>query len=434
MPRPVAQSTSSAVQTLQAASSTPCALGTPANGAVQSDALVAVEERTPPGQSTTDQGQQTTPDKLLTLVPRRGVPKPNWGNMQRPLREGTFSLIEVGLDRFGSGSSLHRPVRHHIPPLNHWRNEQVVYERKPGSPLPTISAVVLAKPCWHQEASLSPLVPLVDSPASSEKSTASRDASHSRDEVENRQSTSTQAPATAKARIPSSSATQHGKKIQARSKGSASVGKKISSRSSGFEQIARPQASHLMQESGPKTWDRPQKRVRTAARTRVGSGQASVKVASPKSRRICKRSPATDDAARRAQISSTEDVSTVPQLELLEQGFCRVPPAEGSQHACEIRVGLDNGYWMCCDINIPPRSFNTPERLVPGKTLQMYILGAERGVLVAELDGNILGLEASDHLLVRPGQEYCLRNNSDSQYARLKMVLVTVPCEGAANE
>mmetsp|Transcript_125455 Transcript_125455/g.304693 ORF Transcript_125455/g.304693 Transcript_125455/m.304693 type:complete len:84 (-) Transcript_125455:88-339(-) len=81
---------------------------------------------------------------------------------------------------------------------------------------------------------------------------------------------------------------------------------------------------------------------------------------------------------------------------------------------------------MCCDIHIPPRSFNSPELLPLHKAIQLYILHAEQGALVAELDGEMVPLGVADHLLVRPGQQYCLRNDSEFDYARLKMVLVTL--------
>lgn len=115
------------------------------------------------------------------------------------------------------------------------------------------------------------------------------------------------------------------------------------------------------------------------------------------------------------------------QLEPLEEGFCRVPPAEGSNAACELRVGSDNGRWMCCDIRIPPRSFNMPETLGIGKALVICILSAERSTLVAELSNVRMDLMSGDHILVREGCEYCLRNTSVTEYAHLKMILMMQP-------
>jgi len=107
-----------------------------------------------------------------------------------------------------------------------------------------------------------------------------------------------------------------------------------------------------------------------------------------------------------------------------DEGFVQVPLAEGSTHPCELRVGLDNGNWMVVDIRIPPRSFNTPETLEPHKSLLIYVLGAERGTLSADLDGDVVDLRRGDSLCVRPGIEYCLRNSSDHTHSRLKMVLI----------
>eukprot|EP00811_Abedinium_folium_P004204 NODE_13869_length_1142_cov_2.465025.p3 GENE.NODE_13869_length_1142_cov_2.465025~~NODE_13869_length_1142_cov_2.465025.p3 ORF type:complete len:90 (+),score=20.70 NODE_13869_length_1142_cov_2.465025:658-927(+) len=80
---------------------------------------------------------------------------------------------------------------------------------------------------------------------------------------------------------------------------------------------------------------------------------------------------------------------------------------------------------MCCDIRIPPQSFNIPELLAPGKALLIFITSAERGMLAVTLDGEQLSLNAGDSLVIRPDCEYCLRNDSDFCYACMKMVLVS---------
>jgi len=108
----------------------------------------------------------------------------------------------------------------------------------------------------------------------------------------------------------------------------------------------------------------------------------------------------------------------------LANGFLRAPPAEGSLHGCEIRVGTHEGLIMCADLLIPPRSHNKPERNY-GKTLQMIVQSADRGALFAQLDGHDKGLDAGDALIVRSGQEYWVRNTSEDTAARLKMVVVT---------
>ena len=105
-------------------------------------------------------------------------------------------------------------------------------------------------------------------------------------------------------------------------------------------------------------------------------------------------------------------------------GFVRVPIAEGSTDACEIRVGLDNGSWMSCDINIPPRSFNTPEQLAENRSLLIYVLHCQDGAFDAQVGEDIVTLATGSSMVIRPGEEYCLRNGSDQEVAQLKMVLI----------
>ncbi|CAK8986503.1 unnamed protein product [Durusdinium trenchii] len=105
-------------------------------------------------------------------------------------------------------------------------------------------------------------------------------------------------------------------------------------------------------------------------------------------------------------------------------GFVRVPIAAGSAHACEIKVGIDNGHWMSCDIKIPPRSFNTPEELAASRSLLIYVAHCQEGTFSAAVDGSLVTLATGSSMVIRPGQAYCLRNDSDTVAARLKMVLI----------
>merc|ERR1719491_42953 len=65
-----------------------------------------------------DQGQQTTPDKGKLSGPKRPRKRMPGEALLPPPREGKFSLVEVGLDRFKNGSRRNssrmekRPRRH----------------------------------------------------------------------------------------------------------------------------------------------------------------------------------------------------------------------------------------------------------------------------------------------------------------------------------
>ena len=144
-----------------------------------------------------------------------------------------------------------------------------------------------------------------------------------------------------------------------------------------------------------------------------------------KARRPRRRVELAAKAASAAAASAL--TAEVPQRALPRRtptGFVEVPTAEGSTHAVGIRVGLENGKWMCCDIRIPPRSFNTPEELAASKSILIFVVSCEPGTLTAAVDLDVIDLSTGHSLVIRPGQEYCLRNSSAATTAQLKMVMI----------
>merc|ERR1712032_1129813 len=97
-------------------------------------------------------------------------------------------------------------------------------------------------------------------------------------------------------------------------------------------------------------------------------------------------------------------------------------PADGSRHPCEIRVGPRTECCMLYDICIPPRSFTALEQLGEGKSLVFHAVQAPCGMLSLVLNEMVIGIGQRDHFLVRPGQTYCVRNDSETDHSRLKMV------------
>eukprot|EP00747_Dinoflagellata_sp_TGD_P126222 gnl/TRDRNA2_/TRDRNA2_174266_c5_seq11.p1 gnl/TRDRNA2_/TRDRNA2_174266_c5~~gnl/TRDRNA2_/TRDRNA2_174266_c5_seq11.p1 ORF type:complete len:951 (-),score=143.04 gnl/TRDRNA2_/TRDRNA2_174266_c5_seq11:946-3378(-) len=101
-----------------------------------------------------DGAMQTTPPPVDALVQRRAPRKRTAGEaLNKPPRPQPFTLVEFPLERWQSEPSskcaercTSRPVRRRVRPLEHWKNEAVVYERQPGSQLPTVAAIVVAKP------------------------------------------------------------------------------------------------------------------------------------------------------------------------------------------------------------------------------------------------------------------------------------------------
>merc|ERR1719401_1812241 len=71
---------------------------------------------------------------------------------------------------------------------------------------------------------------------------------------------------------------------------------------------------------------------------------------------------------------------------LTAQGFLLVAGPAGSLHPLGIRACLDTGFWLCCDMHVPPLSWSSPEQLQEGKMLLVSVLAAEPGTFVAEID------------------------------------------------
>jgi len=377
---------------------------------------------TPP--KTLEQGQQTTPEKGA-LVPRRSR-KRQAGEPLLPERPRDFRLVQVGMDQFRSWiRARDRPRRHHMRVLEHWRNEQVVYERLPGSALPTVAGVVLAQPLPDQSESDKQAVPLppvsaqfcdVFSPGKSSNAGSDyTDQDGIADEVLNDK---LRTPKTPKPILKKATPKrQPGRPSTSRSRSRTGT-RAASTRAAGAA------ASVAAAKTLSSTGKRP-KRSASAGPVLFPEEPAELPQPETRSKQRSSRRSASAPSVRsqQAQVEAPAEVHG-DHIEPDDEGFVQVPLAEGSTHPCELRVGLDNGNWMVVDIKIPPRSFNTPETLEPHKSLLIYVLGAERGTLSADLDGEVVDLRRGDSLCVRPGREYCLRNTSVHTYSRLKMVLL----------
>jgi len=130
----------------------------------------------------------------------------------------------------------------------------------------------------------------------------------------------------------------------------------------------------------------------------------------------------------RDEADAPEDVEPIED----DDGFVDALIAEGSMHACKIRMGMNTPYWLCCDIRVPPSSFNAPELLQEGRSLLISVMNDARGSLSANIDNVDVDLGRGDSLVVEAGSEYFLRNNSATHNASLKLVLVTATDADAA--
>jgi len=414
-------------------------------------------------------------------------------------------------------SPRQRPARKVIRPLEHWRNEQLVYERRPGSQLPTVAAIVVAKPVLPSENTLPALMPLQQGSPSGSPSTSPQSSIVATPPSRIRQSTGRSAsqPKTVTVRrsdarrlsaqappLLNQALKEHPKKRKSpKASGRRSNSGPRNSSDSQDPSLAREtppkrslvpvedpvkrrrsSASAICDVGRPSVDSQPQGNVRLVrksagsrsstssneARGRDSVGARSLPMEDdvpPVGPRLSGRRgsgarslPSEDDmpplrqrlSGRRGSVSSSEGAASkhgdrrrqsaassvsderadvVPQSPCPDdQDYSEVSRADGSRHACKIRVGLDTQQWMCCDIQIPPESCNIPETLSPERALLISVLDAQEGTLSADVDGCVIRISKGDNFIVRPEQGYCLRNCSASVCARIKMVLLTSGC------
>lgn len=123
------------------------------------------------------------------------------------------------------------------------------------------------------------------------------------------------------------------------------------------------------------------------------------------------------------------DGEPVPQeWEPLEEGFVELAPATaGSRAPIRFRMGTLGERIQTADLHIPPQSFNAPEKLGEGKTVMIQAFKADANFCQIILDGKVNHIGSGDLLKVLPGSTYSLRNNSESEFARLKVCMVYDP-------
>jgi len=261
--------------------------------------------------------------------------------------------------------------------LESWKNERVLYERVPGSACPTICSVIVAQPLEKDQKAIPLELNLAEDMVPQEKGFME-----------------------GKAWSPLPSNKSDSTYMHGQSE----------------EEILSVQFEMDQTEEEGEGEGVPREQVL----------QSSKRAKTTKSIRSRLRKVQMAAEAGSAAAAATFDVATPERVRPSHtaNGFVRVPIAEGSTDACEIRVGLDNGSWMSCDINIPPRSFNTPEQLAENRSLLIYVLHCQDGAFDAQVGEDIVTLATGSSMVIRPGEEYCLRNGSDQEVAQLKMVLI----------
>jgi len=323
-----------------------------------------------------DMGQQTTPEKQKMVVrpktTRKGEKRKACPMLEFDRMRGPVHLIEVPVDAVSCATPSRIPgreVRHRIRTLEYWRGEKYEWERTAGSFCPTPRAVLIAKapvdagPTYkEQRGDGDSLSPLAD-------------------------------VATPPAR----------RKYQKRA-GQTGGGRAV------------PLRSAVLRSTPPSD----QEAMFSCAEGEEEEVMNSTAPAASLSARLSAR-PAGGVKGRKAAVAE----ASPPLLVEDEDGWTETLNPAGSTNACRLRVGLASDNWLCCDIIVPPSSFNDAETLNEGTSLLIHVYDGAQGGLTALHNGQAITLGSGDNLTILPGSEYSLRNDSQTARAHVKMVMVT---------
>jgi len=315
-----------------------------------------------------EQGQQTTPQNEALVARQVGPRKRSAVEALRAPREGKFSLVEIDIDKWQSGTPS---VRRRVRVLDHWRNERLIYKRDPILATPTVAAVVVAKEVLTPDRAL-----------------PERSSLGSEDLI----------------RRSKSSATPE-KLTQQRVRGRP-VNRTRAGPAGGLPRVRAPKAP----------------RARPAAKRHVAT-VAGGRDRGPRRQQVGpKRQSASPGPPLRPAASKDSAGEDGDQFQAL-------PIVDGSSGPCALRMGSTNTgdpLWTSCDILVPPNSFSVTE-LLGGKTLLVSVLSDAGGALTIDVSGRRTALGMADHLVVHPGDTFHLTNDSDTLDAVVKLVIVPLP-------
>eukprot|EP00405_Crypthecodinium_cohnii_P033517 CAMPEP_0206528226 /NCGR_PEP_ID=MMETSP0325_2-20121206/1832_1 /ASSEMBLY_ACC=CAM_ASM_000347 /TAXON_ID=2866 /ORGANISM="Crypthecodinium cohnii, Strain Seligo" /LENGTH=1288 /DNA_ID=CAMNT_0054023815 /DNA_START=198 /DNA_END=4066 /DNA_ORIENTATION=- len=426
-----------------------------------------------------EMGQQTTPEKPLlegteaeaTAKRKQLVRRPR-GHLSPPPREGSTQLVELGLDAFGRYPASKRPRRNYIPPLKHWKGEQVVYRREPGSEMPTVHGVRMAAEV-KADGSLSqpkiPLkpiregsfarMPLADDPcrlsnASAAPPTPSTSCGSSPGDFE---------PGSERGTTSSSEEEEVGvsldklekdvRKPQPQAHDGAAHRKRRNKRSRSLGSIREVPAEEDMeprtlfeepdQQEEEKEKEEEEEEANSSSSTskmekrtpKPKPPAAETGAASKKKEKKPTRSRSLGSVRERkkegrapARVQPLPPPPSPPRFDDADyekEGYFVLPVAEGSAKPLGLKVCLDTGLMLVCNILIPPSSWNQEEPLNEGKTMILSVIKGMANTLVCTVGSEDVTLGAGDNIVIQPGVNYRLRNSSDHHIVLAKMILVS---------
>eukprot|EP00746_Dinoflagellata_sp_MGD_P136199 gnl/MRDRNA2_/MRDRNA2_70171_c0_seq1.p1 gnl/MRDRNA2_/MRDRNA2_70171_c0~~gnl/MRDRNA2_/MRDRNA2_70171_c0_seq1.p1 ORF type:complete len:1415 (+),score=303.74 gnl/MRDRNA2_/MRDRNA2_70171_c0_seq1:74-4246(+) len=381
------------------------------------------------------------------------------------------------------------PLRRRIEPLSGWKNERVIYERKPGSALPTLCGYFVAAdlddPNGGLEAKRLPQGVIEDSstenvspslakssPSYSPLQDASAAESSPQEHLQRlRKSPSRSAAKPKKAEGPAkgSVARRAGRgrqvavqKKQAVPKRQAAAGKgkgrgsKIEGDTSPPPQVVLPE-QHAEVEQGKGKEDVIEHDTSVPPQQTLSPEYLEPLDGPPSSAGLTERifhSPASDgglDAADLADAhvepdvevtqhdedsedsasSSSENALEPPRqrrrlwLHANEGASTEIPAVPGSKGGVNMIGGLHIPGLVGCTLMIPPESWNEEEVLPSDRTILFYVMQAQDQSLYAEIDGVGQRIALGDSFIVHPGRRWVIKNESQTESASVKMLLVS---------
>jgi len=359
----------------------------------------------------------------LTPAPLPGVADELSGTSKRRRRVSLVQLPVGAADLEDVG----RPVRRRVRPLDHWLNERLVYERKKDSLLPTLTGIVVA--------TLDPLpggatrsrrhaIPILDPPSVSEMQMPRR----------RRESDPLPPP---RGRRLSGAVTESGELSKPR--------RRRESDPQPPQRRRRVSDPVPVQDVVPRRRREPSRRCESVVPLEGPTPPLTESLPSACPQALAVVLLPTDEErhestcfAAPTEAKHLDGIADKPACapgsrETSGQPLVVIDPSEmpesemtcaaGSLSSCRMSAGLQGERWISSEIIIPPRSWSVPERLRRDRAVLLSVFSAEAESLCLHLGEKKMPLSVGDQVLVDQCQ-YCLQNDSESESAKLKLVLM----------
>jgi len=359
----------------------------------------------------------------LTPAPLPGVADELSGTSKRRRRVSLVQLPVGAADLEDVG----RPVRRRVRPLDHWLNERLVYERKKDSLLPTLTGIVVA--------TLDPLpggatrsrrhsIPILDPPSVSEMQRPRR--RRESDPLPPRRGRRLSGAVTDSGELskPRRRRESDPPPPNRRRRVSDNVPVQDVEPRRRREPIRRCESvGPLEGPTPPLTESSPSARPQTLAVVLLPTDEERHESTCFAAATEAKHLDGFADTPACAPGSRETSGKPLVVIDPSEMPESEMTCAAGSLSCCRMSAGLQGERWISSEIIIPPRSWSVPERLRRDRAVLLSVYSAEAESLCLHLGEKKMPLSVGDQVLVDQCQ-YCLQNDSESESAKLKLVLM----------